>query len=264
MTKVTLPSGTSGEMVYDTMNRVRKLTVKQPGKSTYFSWANRPTVVEAPGQRAITYVIGNGGGVLKIYNSLKAPDFHDLAGTLVTFKETAKPIEAGDQNLVVEGHSVEGIASIKIIANGGELVDEKTCAQSYEVAGIECQIVPLEWPINTSELSPGIMSVEVQLTDALGLTSTERFWDNIPVTPPLPEGVPTPPTFESTQTFREEYDLDPDLNYATEELALHDRIYNLLGAWHNPQTPAGEVARASWERPRWSPRSRRRLRWLRS
>jgi tripartite motif-containing protein 71 len=252
LSKVTLPNGEIGEIKYDMMNRVTRVIVKAPGesagKSTYFYWGNRLTEVEAPGQRATTYVIGNGGGVLKIYNSVKAPDFHDLAGTLYGFRETSNPIEPGDQNLVVEAHSVEGVASIKMIVNGSQLVDEKTCAQNYEVAGIECQIVPLEWVVNTAELSPGIMPVEIQLTDSTGLMTTERFWVNIPYAPPTTPGVPTLPPFKSIQQFREEYDLDPDLNYATEELAVHDRIFNLLGAWHNPQTPAGEIARASWER----------------
>ncbi|HEU4678158.1 MAG TPA: trypsin-like serine protease, partial [Terrimicrobiaceae bacterium] len=46
--------------------------------------------------------------------------------------------------------------------------------------------------------------------------------------------------------FREDFGLDLDLN--GDEEAINDRIFNLIGDWHNPHTPSGEVAYATMGR----------------
>jgi hypothetical protein len=90
------------------------------------------------------------------------------------------------------------------------------------------------------------VTVEVIVTDRLGQISAERFWDNIPYTPPPnPEEI-TPPKFSEILRFREEFGLDLDIK--GDENAIDERIFDLIAAWHNPNTPDGEVARASDER----------------
>jgi hypothetical protein len=88
------------------------------------------------------------------------------------------------------------------------LVDEKTCEQDFEEPGIECVEVTNEWVTNTANLAPGILPLEVIVTDRAGLTAAERFWVNIPQTPPPPNGAPAPPTFNEVLQFREEFGLD--------------------------------------------------------
>jgi hypothetical protein len=93
---------------------------------------------------------------------------------------------------------------------------------------------------------PGILQLEVIVTDHLGQVSAERIWDNIPDTPtPNPEEI-TPPKFPEILRLREEFGLDPDIK--GNENGLHERIFNLIATWHNPKTPDGEVARASMDR----------------
>jgi YD repeat-containing protein len=255
MTKVTLPNGSYGEVKYDTSGRATKVSVKQAGSSTitstFFTYVNntgeaRETTIESAGKPTTHFAIGADGSVLKWWNSAKAPDFRDHAGSLWEAREERKKLEPGDQSLFIEGHDTDGVASIQFVANGSTVVDEKTCAQNYEVAGTECEYEHMEWVTTTGDLPPGTLYLEAIVTDSTGAVASERFWVNIPYTPPPPPEQPVPPKFKEVQQFREEFGLD--LNPPLEELELHDRIFDLLGAWHNPGTPLGEVARASWER----------------
>ena len=252
---IQLPDGTTAVIKYHTTyGRVKSVTVDLAGpveaKTTNFEYSDEPrrTTVTPPGDPAVTYDIGADGSVLKWWNAKVPPDFDDLSGSLYANKETSSPITTGDHNLVVQAHSEEGIASIQVIANGTQLIDEVTCAQDFEKAGIECVKVPNEWVTNTENHAPGVLNLEVTLKDRLGQMVSKRFWVNIPSPPPpLAEGTPVPPKFAEILNFREEYGLDV-VDPVADEFELNDRIFDLIGAWHNPQTPAGEVARASWER----------------
>jgi hypothetical protein len=82
------------------------------------------------------------------------------------------------------------------------------------------------------------------VTDATGNTESAKFWVNIPYTPPPDPEADEPPRFEDVLPFREEFDLDLKGN----ELAIDERIFNLIDDWYNPHTPTGEVARATDER----------------
>jgi sugar lactone lactonase YvrE len=252
---VQLANGTVAAIGYNpTFGRVSSVTVDpagaEPAKTTAFTYSDEPrrTTVTPPDSPVVTYDIGADGSVLKWSNALKAPEFTDRAGGLYVNRETPSPISAGDQNLLIQAHSEEGIASIQVVANGNVMVDEKICEQNPEAPGIECVDVVNEWVTNTAELAPGILYLEVLITDRLGAVASERFWVNIPYVPPPPPGAPVAPTFADVLHFREDFGLDLDLNPVNDELALNDRVFDLIGAWRNPQTPAGEVARASWER----------------
>ena len=48
----------------------------------------------------------------------------------------------------------------------------------------------------TENWPPGILQLEVIVTDTLGQISSERFWDNIPYTPPPESEELEPPNFE--------------------------------------------------------------------
>jgi YD repeat-containing protein len=255
LTGVELPNGTTAGVEYDAAyERVKAVTVdpagSTPAKTTHFEYSDEPrrTVVTPDGEPATTYDIGPDGSVLKWWNAEVPPDFSDIAGSLYQYRETEAPIPAGDQNLLVQAHSEEGIASIEVIADNTNLVDEKTCKQDFEKPGIECVDLVNEWVANTADLSPGVLQLEALITDRLGQVASERFWVNVPYTPPPPNGAPAPPKFADILHFREEFGLDLDLDPAEEELELNDRIFDLIGAWYNPQTPAGEVARVSSQR----------------
>ena len=248
MTKVTLPNGTWGSITYEaTYGRVKSVTVAVNGsnaKTTYFTYSDEPrrTTVTPPGSPVTTYDIGEDGSVFKWWNVVAPPDFDDMAGTLYANRETASPISVGDHNLVTQAHSEEGIDKIEVIANGNQLVDEKTCAQDPGKAGIECVEVQNEWVTNTGNWPPGIVYIEVLITDRLGQVAAERFWVNIPYTPPPVEGEKAP-AFAEVLEFRAHFGLDLDLN--EDELAINDRVFDLIGDWYNPSTAAGEVARAT-------------------
>lgn len=68
---------------------------------------------------------------------------------------------------------------------------------------------------------------------------------NIPYTPPPSPEEEERPMFSEIKAFRKAYGLDRDLNPVTEVQELNNRIFDLIGSWNNPQTPAGEVARSS-------------------
>jgi sugar lactone lactonase YvrE len=256
MTKVMLPNGTTAQIVYDpTYHRVTRVTVDQagekPAEATEFSYSNEPrrTVVLPEKQRAVTYDIGADGSVLKWWNSAVAPEI-TLAGTLYFNRgevTEGKVIATGLHNLEVRAESEEGVSSIQVVAAGDQIVSERTCSQNSEVAGIECRKEEDEWVVETAELEPGIMQVEVLVEDRVGLTSAQRFWVNVPYTPPPSPEEPTRPKFGQIKQYRQSHGLDLDLNPITEEKALNDRIYNLIATWNNPNTPEGAVARMAME-----------------
>lgn len=253
MTKVTLPNGTWGEVAYEaTYGRVKSVTVSIEGKTpktTQFEYTDAPTrstrVVPA-GEAAVTYDVGDDGSVFKWWNAKEPPLIDDIAGNLhdIEARETANPIAIGAYNLTVQAHSPEGITSIQVIANGDTVVNEKNCEK--EKPWLECTTQTTEWATETALLPPGILQLEVLVTDRLGQSASERFWVNVPYTPPPDPEAEEPPRFSDIKKFREEFGLDLDLK--GNEVAINERIYDLMGAWANPQTPAGEVARSSWER----------------
>jgi YD repeat-containing protein len=248
LTKVTLPNGTIGSIAYFSDGRVKSVTVDpagaEPAKKTEFEYSDEPrrTVVILPDAPHVTYDIGADGSVLKWWNALQPPQFDDIAGTL--YDNRGKEIWAGDHNLYVQAHSEEGIASIKVVANGTDLVDEKTCPQTE---GIGCLTEIDEWVTSTEEHPPGRLDLEVIITDRLGQMAAERFWVNIPPPPPpLAPGTPIPPKFRDIAKFREEFGLDV-VDPVANEVELNERIFNLIKAWYEANTPEGLVARASEE-----------------
>jgi hypothetical protein len=170
----------------------------------------------------------------------KAPEIEDLGGNLVDpeHRETEKAMEPGAYELNVKAFSAEGIAKIEVIANGNIQVDEKTCAEDFEKEGVECEHVSDPWITESGNWSPGILNLEVIVTDREGHEASERFWVNIPYTPPPdPEAEPDP-TYTEIKNFREEFGLDPDLK--GNEEAINERIFGLIRDWENPHTPAGK------------------------
>jgi tripartite motif-containing protein 71 len=253
MTKVALPNGTVATAIYDvTFHRVISLTVdpagEPPAKTTTFSYTNEPrkTVVTPSDAPAITYEIGTDGSVFKWWNIVKGGPEISLAGTLWINQE--KEITVGLHNLEIQADAVEGVSSIQVIANGDTVVEERTCNQDPATPGVDCLHQVDEWVVETGSLAPGTMSVEVLATDRIGNISSKSFWFNVPYTPPPNPEEPLRPTFAETKRFREDYGLDRDLNPATDQQELNNRIYDLLGAWGNPQTPEGAVARSSAEK----------------
>ncbi len=251
MTKVTLPNGTYGEIAYEaTYARVKSVTVAVEGKNpktTYFSWSDEPrrTTVTPPDAPATTYDIAAEGSIFKWWNAKQPPVLDSVAGTLFENRETSTPIAIGTHNLVIQAHDDEGVASIQVIANGNQLVDEHTCDFNPEKPA-ECVTQTDEWVTETASWPPGIVYLEVIATDRLGEATSQRFWVNIPYTPPPDPEAEEPPRFNDILKFREEFGLDLDLK--GDELAVNDRIFELMGDWNNPLTPAGEVARTTKSR----------------
>ncbi len=254
MTKVTLPTGTWGQVAYsETDGRVKSVTVdpagEEPAKTTYFVYQDSPsrrTTVSPEGDPATIYDIGADGSVLRWWNTPTPPELETLSGSLYQNKETPQAITPGDYALSITAHSAEGITSIEVIANGSTLVDEKTCEQEWETPERECQTVENLWVTNTGSWPPGILSLDVIATDANGNVESTKFWANIPYTPPPDPEADEPPTFEDVLHFREEFGLDLDLK--GDEQAISERIFDLIGAWYNPNTPSGEIARATYQR----------------
>lgn len=249
--KITLPNNTTAEIQYDpTTGRATKVTVHPAGgeaRSTEFRYVQEgegetpETIVEPEHERRTFYLIGP-DGVLRSRNTEQPPTFRSESGSFVERRE--QELRPGNQNLYIEGHAPEGIRKIQFIANGTTIVDEKTCTGTDAA----CENEHLQWITDTEELAPGTMWIEAVLTDTLGNSVSKRWWVTVPYTPPPPNGVPTPPRYPDVLRFREEYGLDLDLNPISDELELHERVLETIGWWHNPQTPLGEVARASWER----------------
>jgi len=249
MTKVTLANGTYGQIAYEaTYGRVKSVTVAVEGKNaktTYFAYSDEPrrTTVTPPDAPATTYEIAADGSIFKWWNTKAPPVFDDVAGTLYdpNNRETSQPIAVGVHTLLVQAHDDEGLASIQVVANNDQLVDEKICQYPSEPS--KCVSMANEWVTETGSWPPGILYLEVIATDRLGEASSRRFWVNIPYTPPPDPEAEEPPRYNEILSFREEFGLDLDLK--GDEMAINDRIFDLMGAWHNPSTPDGEVARAT-------------------
>jgi YD repeat-containing protein len=254
MTKVTLTNGTWAEIGYEsTYGRVKEVTVSVEGgtpKTTRFTYKDtspRRTTVEVPGAPNLTYDIGDDGSVLKWWNTQKPPTLN-LGGSLYDMREKPGELSAGSHLLEATAESAEGIASIKVLEDGNTLVSEKTCEQVYDNAVTECVKDTDEWVTETELHAPGHLDLEVIAIDTDGESSSERFWVDIPQPPPPPApGTPIPPKFNEILQFREEYGLEKVFPVAS-ETELNERIFNLIKAWYEPGTPAGQVARASWER----------------
>ena len=254
LTKVTLPNNTWGEAKYDEFGRVKAVTVSVEGKeakTTYFEYQEEPsrrTTVTPENEQAVTYEFSEDGSVLKWWNAKVPPELKPLTGSLYNQRVEVHPeaINAGDQNLTIKAYDPEGIASIQLVANGNAIVAEKTCEQDWEEPGTECQEETKEFVTETEDWPPGILQLEVIVADRLEQVSSVRFTDNIPYTPaPNPEEG-GPPKFSEVLRFREEFGLDLDLK--GNELAINERIFNLIAAWNSPNTYEGEVARASMDR----------------
>ena len=139
-----------------------------------------------PTPRTSTYDIGDDGSVFKWWNSAAPPTIEPLMGNLFGSKENQTPISAGDYVLTARAYSPEGIASIDIIANGNQLVDELNCEQDPGKPGLECvNPAPVnEWVMETGGFAPVILWIEVLVTDRIGHTASQRFWVNVPEPPP--------------------------------------------------------------------------------
>ena len=253
LNKVTLANGTWAAVKYEALGRVKEITVSIEGgqaKTTYFTYKDdspRRTTVEPPDAPHVVYDIGDDGSVFKWWNTQQPPEL-DLSGTLYDNREEDGALWAGDYLLDAEALSEEGIDSIEVLVDGTALVDEMTCEQDFEVEGKECKKVINEWVTSTDLHAPGHLQVEVLATDHLGQTTSERFWVDIPEPPPpSASGTPIPPKFRDIAKFREEYGLEVVFPVAN-EIELNERIFDLIETWHEPNTPAGQIARASMER----------------
>jgi sugar lactone lactonase YvrE len=258
LTKVTLPNGTWGKIEYEPLGRVKTVSISVEGakdKKTTFSYQDEPTrrtTVSPENEPVITYEIGPDGSVFKSANASKPPEIEQPTGTLWTERGEVhpEPMTLGDKTLFIQGYSDEGIESIQIVANGGttgsQVLAEKTCHQNLETPGTECRLESKELITNTEAWSPGILWLEAIVTDHFNHISSLRFWVNVPYTPPAGSEAPDPPKFAEVLRFREEFGLDLDLQ--GNEFALNERIFELISLWHNPNSPAGEVARATSER----------------
>lgn len=213
-------------------------------KTTNFAYFEEPreTVVSFETEPTTHYQIAPDGSVLKWWNAKVPPEIEILTGSLWTERGEVHlgPISSGDQWLNVKAHAWEGVASIQIVANGNDVVAEKNCEES------KCLKLEKELVTETENWAPGVLQLEVIVTDRLGQISSQRFWDNIPYTPPPDPGAVAPPKFAEILHFREEFGLDLDIK--GNEQAINERIFELIAAWHDPNSPAGEVARASDER----------------
>jgi YD repeat-containing protein len=245
MTRVSLQSGTTAMIAYHSTNdRVRSVTVdlagSSPARTTYFEYTDSPrqTTVTPPDAPVTVYDIGNDGSVFRWWNTLEPPVFTRRAGNLYAYKGTLIP--EGDHDLSFEAYSEEGIVSLQFIANGNQLTDEKTC--EFDRPEIYCKTLPNEWVTHTGDNPPGILHLEVIATDRLGQSTSEKFWVEIPYTPPPPPDAPVAPKFADILRFREEFGLDLDLR--GDEEAINNRIFNLKGAWAN----GDPVARATMDR----------------
>jgi sugar lactone lactonase YvrE len=262
--KITLPAGTTAAIEYDNLGRATKVTVDPagvaPAKSTKFTYTqeinsqvaanhgvasgSREVEVEPETEKRTFYAIDAAGDVVKSWNVEVGPTIVRETGTFVARKE--KELESQEtQELFVKGSAPEGIKSIQFIANGSTIVDEKTCTGT----AVECEHLELQWIVEPGDLTPGTMWIEVVLTSRVEEKKTaERWWVTVPYIPPPPAGVPQPPKYKEVLNFREEYGLDLDLNPITDEMELHERVRETIGAWHDPESPAGQVAYATWER----------------
>ena len=250
LSEVILPNGTWGKINYYADNRVENVTVAPNGanaKTTFFYYEEGPprrSRVAPPNQPQITYDIGADGSVFKWWHVGQKPEILVLNGSL-GFDKAGKEVPAGDLFLEVIGDSPHGITSIQVIANGNQLFSEKRCDKEPATS---CPTREEDlWVTDTASLAPGAFSIEVIVTNGLGLSESRRWQVIIPRTPPPVPGYPVPPKFSEIKKFREDYGLEVVFPVANER-ELAERIFNLINAWHSPSSSAGQVARASWER----------------
>jgi YD repeat-containing protein len=253
MTKVTLPNGTAGSIAYTSDGRVKSVTVdpagSTPPKTTEFVYQDAPTrrtTVVFPDAPHVIYDISASGAVVEWWNAAEPPVI-EMTGNLydASNRETQSPVSPGAYILTMRGSDAEGIASIDVIVNGNQLVNEWKCPVQHPLNCVEPKPEE-EWVMETGDYAPGILYVEVLVTDQTGESSAKRFWVNIPQPPPPSVGAPTPPKFNEVKRFREEYGLEVNFPVSN-KIELDERIFNLIGAWNNPNSPEGQVARASWE-----------------
>jgi sugar lactone lactonase YvrE len=252
MTEVTLPNGTYGTISYFSDGRVETVTVAPEGvdpKTTRFAYTDtgqRKTEVEVPGAPNITYEIGDDGSLLKWWNTAQPPELI-LWGNLYDQKGKDGGLWPGDYQLTAKAEDVEGLGSIEFIV-GGTLVEEFNCEQ---VGGPppECtEPDPISWVMETESNPPGRLEIEVIATDSDEESRSEGFWVDIPEPPPPPApGTPVAPRFAEIKRFRSEYGLELNFPLAS-QTELNERIFNLINAWHEPNTPMGQIARASMAR----------------
>jgi tripartite motif-containing protein 71 len=251
LSEVNLANGTWAKIKYYADKRVESVEVAPNGvgpKMTKFSYEDsvpRRTTVSPANQPQIVYDIGADGSVFKWWHKDTPPEIIALNGSL-GFDKNGKEVAAGDLVLEVDGDSPHGVSSIQIIANGNQLVSEKTCEQDPDPQ-IECTRLEDLWVTDTASLAPGMLNIEVIIANELERSTSKRWSVTIPRTPPPVPGYPVAPKFSEIQKFREDYGLEIVFPVANER-ELVERIFNLINAWHSPGTPAGEVARASWER----------------
>ncbi len=250
LSKVTLSSGTWAEIDYEaTIGRVEEVRVSIEGgpvKATEFEYTDQParsTKVIPPDAPHLIYDIGDDGSVFKWWNVKKPPEL-DLEGALYDNRENPEFQWEGARLLEATAESAEGIASIETIVNGDTLVDEQLCPKAKV---IECPKEESLWLTESDLHAPGHLQLEVIATDRLGESTSERFWVDVPKPTPLAPGTPVQPRFRDIARFREEYGLEVVFPVAN-ETELNERILDLIKAWNEPNTPAGQVARASMDR----------------
>jgi sugar lactone lactonase YvrE len=267
--KVTLPNGTTASITYDGYGRALTVTVDPVGeaepKTTTFTYVqeiakgvaenhkvalgSREIIVEPQSAARTFYAIDSAGDVVKSWNVEVAPVIFSEGGTL-TQASKEKAIDVNDtQELTINAFAPEGVRKIQFIVNGTTIVDEKTCTGT----ATQCEHETLQWIVEPGDLPSGTMWIEVVLTSRVEehgepRRSSTRWWVTVPYVPPPEPGVPQPPKYKQVKEFREERGLDLDLNPVADELALHARVWETIDAWWAPDTPAGGVAQATWER----------------
>lgn len=276
--KITLPSGTTASIKYDSFGRATEVTVtpaEGKSKHTKFTYTqelgetetgktvaenhklpleSREVEVEPQEEVRTFYAIDAAGDVVKSWNVEVAPEITGQKGSLTEAEAILQPertLRDDTQELFVQGEAPEGIEKIQFIVNGTTIVDEKTC----EGGAVACKNPSLQWIVEPEDLPTGTMWIEVVLTSRVAAVPggehkkfSKRWWVTVPYFPPVPLGVPQPPKYKEVLEFREEYGLDLDLNPVVDELELHGRVIESLGAWHDPESEAGKVAYATWER----------------
>jgi len=251
--RVELPNGTWAEISYDSTSRATKVTVDPAGaegaKSTNFWYGEEPreTIVWGGGNPEIVYSIGEDGSVFKWSYADVPPAIDSISGSLWGKRNETQAIENKDHTLFVTGSSPHQIASIKVIANGDALVEEKTCEDPAEPPSHICEKPePLEWITHASEHAAGRLDLEVVVTDFFGRSTAERFFVTVPQQPPPDPEAPERPTSDSIKLFREEYGLDR--NNPLTESQMNRLILELLYEWER-RDPTAMAAVESWGVP---------------
>lgn len=255
--RVELPNGTWAEISYDSTSRATKVTVDPAGaegaKTTNFWYGEEPreTIVWGGGNPEMVYSIGEDGSVFKWSYADVSPAIDSISGSLWGKRNETQAIENKDHTLFVTGSSPHQIASIKVIANGNSVVEEKTCEDPSEPPSHVCEKPePLEWITHASEHAAGRLDLEVLVTDFFGRSTAERFFVTIPQQPPPDPEAPERPTFDSIKLFREENGLDRN-NPLTEQ-QMNRLILELLYEWER-RDPIPMAAVEGWGVPMRAP-----------